>query len=644
MLLNVAGVRKAFGVDVVLRDVSFRIDRTEKVALVGRNGTGKSTLLKIITQQLEPDGGSVNLARGAKIGYLRQEAPVDPTKTVLEEAEEARRETLAIQNRLRELESRLEGSASEADLEEYATLHEHYMEMEGYSAERDMRTVLLRMGFTEDELSKSAASLSGGEKTRLALARLLLEQPDLLLLDEPTNHLDLQATEWLEGWLRGYPGAVLLVSHDRTFLGNFGGRVLDLREGTVKSYPGPYEKYWKLRQEEEVRQAELAKRQQQEIEKMDEYVRRFMNSQRTAQARGRLKQMEKLKAVAVAAPKQDKGMKASFGGASRSGDIVLSVEGLTMGFGAETLYKDLDWTVRYGERWGVVGENGAGKSTLIRNALGLLQPWSGKVRLGSHVGVGYFAQDTATLDPEVSPLDTLVYNFDLLPADARNLLGRFLLSGDDVYRPIKTLSGGEKNKLVLATLTTLHPNLLILDEPTNHLDMASREALAAVLNEFKGTLILVSHDRWLLDQVTDHTFDLRRSGAVTYAASYGVYHNRTSAPAVSRPSPAQAKGGTLAAALKLAAGSATAEKTSLSPRELSKEIARVERLVADIEDQVHQAEQELADLESTLANLPPTADVLALTQSHAGLKEQISGLMSSWEEQSHRLEELRASQ
>ncbi len=463
-------------------------------------------------------------------------------------------------------------------------------------------------------------------------------------MDEPTNHLDLQATEWLEGWLRGYPGAVLLVSHDRAFLGNFGGRVLDLRDGAVKSYPGPYEKYWKLRQEEEVRQTEVAKRQQQEIDKLDEYVRRFMNSQRTAQARGRLKQMDKLKAVAVTAPKQEKGMRASFGGASRSGDIVLSVEGLSMGFGSETLYKDLNWTVRYGERWGVVGENGAGKSTLIRNALGLLAPWSGKVRLGSHVGVGYFAQDTATLDPEVTPLDTLVYNFDLLPADARNLLSRFLLTGDDVYRPIKTLSGGEKNKLVLASLTTLHPNLLVLDEPTNHLDMASREALCAVLNEFKGTLILVSHDRWLLDQVTDHTFDLRRSGAVTYPASYGVYHTRTSSPAVPRAAPAPAKGGTLQAALKLAAGTATAEKPALSPRELSKEIARLERLVAELEDQVHEAEQELVDLENTLANLPPTADVLALTQSHSGLQEQIAGLMSTWEEQSEKLEQLRAAQ
>jgi ATP-binding cassette subfamily F protein 3 len=631
VLLNVAGVKKAFGVDSILEGVNFRVDRREKLALVGRNGSGKSTLLKIITGQLQPDSGSVALARGAKIGYLRQEAPVDPTRSVLEEAEESRKEALAIQARLKALESKIENNATNEDLEEYATLHEHYVEMEGYSAERDMRTVLLRMGFNEEELSKSAAKLSGGEKTRLALARLLLEQPDLLLLDEPTNHLDLQAAEWLEGWLRSYPGAVLLVSHDRAFLNGFGDRILDLREGTVKSYPGPYEKYLKLREEEEVRLAEVAKRQQQDIEKLDEYVRRFMNSQRTAQARGRLKQMEKLKASAVAAPKNEKGMKAGFKAAHRSGEVAVEVEGLGMAFGEHRLYSNLDWTVRYGERWGVVGENGTGKSTLVRNILGLLAPLQGRAQLGSKIASAYFAQDATTLDLEKSPLDTLVWDFDLLPADARNLLGRFLITGDDVYRPIKTLSGGEKNKLVLATLTTLHPNLLILDEPTNHLDMASREALAIVLKEFKGTLILVSHDRWLLDEVTDHTLDLRKTGAVLYPGNYSRYR-------------AASKQGQGQRVTKVQPTSVGAAKPTLTPRELSKEIQRVEKLVEDLEEQVREAERDLAELEQTLANLPPTADVLALTQSHSGMQERIAGLMSAWEEQSVRAEELRAQQ
>jgi ATP-binding cassette subfamily F protein 3 len=627
VLLNVAGVKKSFGPDQILTGVTFRIDRREKVAMVGRNGTGKSTLLKIITHQLEPDTGSVNLARGAKIGYLRQEAAFDTGKTVLEEAEESRREALNIKARIDELEIRLDNGPTDAEMEEFATLHEHYAEMEGYSAERDLRTVLQRMGFSEDELDKPASALSGGEKTRLALSRLLLEQPDLLLLDEPTNHLDLQATEWLEGWLRSYPGAVLLVSHDRAFLSNVGDRVLEMRDGSVKSYPGPFDKYLKLKSEEEERQAEVARRQQLEIDKMDEYVRRFMNSQRTAQARGRQKLMNRLIASKVEAPKADKGMKAGFQAAHRSGEIAVETEKLSMALGGQKLFQELDWVVRWGDRWGVIGDNGSGKSTLVKLALGLLDPVSGKAKLGSKIVAGYFAQDTVSLNPDQSPLDYLVWEFDLLPADARNLLGRFLITGDDVYRPVKTLSGGEKNKLVLASLTTLHPNLLVLDEPTNHLDMDSREALAEVLKEYKGTLILVSHDRWLLEQVTDHTLDLRRTGAVIYDGNYAEYHRRMLRNATAAP-----KGRVL---------DTSSPKIALSPRELSKEISKTEKLVEDLERSIHDREKEMIDLEAKLANLPGDADVFALTNRHGALQEEIAAHMSTWEEKTIYLEELR---
>lgn len=250
MLLSVSNITKTYGVDIILTGASFRLEAHEKVALVGRNGAGKSTLLKIITQQIEPDTGNVQLLRGAKVGYLRQEVPVDEGRTVIEEAEEAVKQHLEVRARLEVLEQRLEHEPSEEDLEEYALLHEHFAEAEGYSAEQDLRTVLLKMGFTEDEFSKPTAKLSGGEKTRLAIARLLLEEPDLLILDEPTNHLDLQATEWLEGWIRGYHGAVLLVSHDRTFLDNTAERVLELTDGQIRAYPGPFEKYRKLKQEE----------------------------------------------------------------------------------------------------------------------------------------------------------------------------------------------------------------------------------------------------------------------------------------------------------------------------------------------------------------------------------------------------------
>jgi ATP-binding cassette subfamily F protein 3 len=671
VLLSVSNVAKSYGVDQILTGVSFRLERGEKVALVGRNGAGKTTLLKLITEQEKPDNGAIQLTRGAKVGYLRQEAPVSLGRSVIEEAQSAVERQLELQTRLEELEKRLENAPTQDELDEYALLHEHFMEAEGYSAERDVRVVLLRMGFTEDEFNKPTAKLSGGEKTRLAIARLLLEEPDLLILDEPTNHLDLQATEWLEGWLRQYHGAVLLVSHDRAFLDNTAERVLEMRDGTVKAYPGPFVKYLELRAAEEARQAEVARRQEQDIAKLDEFVRRFMNSQRTAQARGRLKLMNRLVANKVDAPKADKGIKGGFAEAKRSGDNVVVCEKLSVGFQGGTgfqpvslqghpgpesgisgkmpeethgqdghatvLFQNLDWTVRIGERWGVIGENGSGKSTLMKVLLGHLDALSGRARLGANVAAGYFSQDASDLDHEESPLDMMMWDLDLTPVEARNLLGRFLITGDDVYRPIKTLSGGEKNKLSLARLTQISPNLLILDEPTNHLDMASRDALAEILREYTGTLILVSHDRYLLGQVTDHTLDIRKAGPIQFPGSYTEYRaraNKTAAPAKAvSPAPTIPK---------LLDGKSPSEEPALSPRELSKEIERMTKVVAQVEAEIAQREEDIQTLETKLANVDPTADVYALSMEYQRMKEELEGTMSAWEEQSTRLEKLQA--
>ena len=627
MILSVSRVAKAFGPDVVLRDCTFRIDAREKVALVGRNGAGKSTLLRIITGQYAPDTGNVLLQRGAKVGYLRQEKPVDEGRTVLEEAQTALARQLELKTRLTELEAKMEaGSADDEDLEEYALVHEHFLEAEGYSAETDLKVVLQRMGFTEEDFSKPTAKLSGGERTRLAIARLLLEEPDLLILDEPTNHLDLQATEWLESWVRAYHGAVLLVSHDRTFLDATAERVLEMKDGSVRSWPGPFEKYLKLKEEEDARLADVARKQADEIAKLDEYVRRFINTQRTAQARGRRKIMERLIESKIDAPKNDKGIKAGFGDAKRSGDIVVETQKATIGFADESLFQDFDWTVRYGERWGIIGENGSGKSTLMKVAMGVMEPLSGRARLGAGVVAGYFTQDGDDLDPDESPLDTLVYDLDMKPPEARNLLGRFLISGDDVYRPIKTMSGGEKNKLSLAKLTQINPNLLVLDEPTNHLDMASRDALVDVLRDYKGTLILISHDRWLLSQTVDHILDVRRAGPIIYPGGYNDY--RSGKKAISETS-------------KSNVPTAAPKEPTMTPRELSKEIERMEKLVAQIEDEVHRHEEEIKAVEALLSDLPAGADVLQLTQDHQMWQERLEGQMSAWEENTHRLEELR---
>ncbi len=635
MLLSVTNVCKSFGIDPILTDVSFRLDAREKVALVGRNGTGKTTLLRILTGQMERDGGSVQLARGAKVGYLRQEERVDPDATVLEEAQRALEGQLAMRARLDELEAKMEQGPSDEDLEEFALLHERFVEQGGYSAERDIRVVLQRMGFAEEDFERPAAKLSGGEKTRLALARLLLEEPDLLILDEPTNHLDLQATEWLEGWVRAYHGAVLLVSHDRTFLQNACQRVLELRGTQIQSFPGDFAQYLRLRAEEDARLAEQAAKQEQEIAKLDEYVRRFMNSQRTAQARGRLKLMNKLIEEKVDAPHEQKGMRAGFGKASRSGADVVVCEGLKVGFPGATLIESLDWTVRWGERWGVIGDNGAGKSTLIKVLLGKLQPLAGRGKLGSRIHLGYFAQDVAGLDLDMSPLDYMVWEARMDAGPARDLLGRFLFTGDDVFRPIRSLSGGEKNKLSLAYLTQQNPNLLVLDEPTNHLDIDSREALAEVLKEYRGTLILISHDRWLLSQVTERTLDIRRTGPVIYPGSYPEYRAWLAAPGKTAD---KARKG------RATATNSEGEEQRLSPREISKEIVRVQKLVDELEELVAQDEFALKRCEETLAHLPTDADVLALTMEHSQLGETLAGRLAAWEEQSLKLESLRAMQ
>ncbi len=594
------------------------------MALVGRNGSGKTTLLKILCGEMEPDTGTVQVSKGAKIGYLSQRSAVTKGRTVLEEALSAVEERAAVWHRMEELEKLLDHEPTSEQLEEYAVLHERFVEAEGYALEGQVRSVLQRLGFTESEFEKSTDELSGGQATRLGLARLLLEEPDLLILDEPTNHLDLEATEWLEGWVRRYPGAVLVVSHDRVFLEAVGDKVVEMRDGKLFAYPGPFEHYLRVREEEMERQTEVAKRQDQQIAKMDEYVRRFMNSQRTAQARGRLKLMNRLEANKVEAPKKEKLMMGTFQAEKRSGVVATEVHKLTIGYD-KPLFEGLDWTVRYGERWGVVGQNGIGKSTLIKTIMGEVAPLAGKSKVGSNVELGYFSQDARDLDPEQSPLDLLVWECDMPPNEARNLLGQFLLSGDDVFRPMKTLSGGEQNKVALARLSRMNPNLLVLDEPTNHLDRESRERLAGLLSEFNGTLILVSHDRWLLGKVTNHTLDLRRDGARQFGGSYAEYRR---AP-VQTPTKAPTKGKAVEVI-----------RPTLTQRELSKLIAASERELRSAEAEVGKLELELKQVEERLAN--PGEHATALSHKYADIQAALNLAMGNWEKVASELEELRA--
>ncbi len=639
MLLSVNKVRKLFGIDIILEDVSFRLERHEKVALVGRNGAGKTTLLKLLTHHYLPDGGSIQFEKGARVGYLSQSVLPDSEQSVLEVATEARQHIVDLDKRLKELEVLMAESANSELLDEYSLLQEHFLMQGGYSIESDLKVVLGKLGFEEEEFSKPISALSGGERTRLSLAKLLLEEPDLLILDEPTNHLDMDAIEWLEAWIRGYQGAVLLVSHDRTFLNAVSQKTLELRFGMMRSFPGGYDRYVVLAEEEDDRIRDLAEKQGEQMAKMDEFVRRFMNSQRTAQARGRLKHLEKLKANAVIVPDKQKGINASFKAKTRTGDIVLDCKGVSKSFGEQKLFSNLNWQVRWGEKWGVIGVNGAGKSTLIRIALGEMDLDSGFIKMGANVRLGYFNQDASFENLKVSALEVVCGRTGLEMGPARSLLGRFLISGDDALRRLSTFSGGERVKIALACLMGQEPNVLVLDEPTNHLDIDSREALAEVLQEFNGTLIMISHDRWMLDMVTHHTLDLRHDESPSYEGCYTEYRKWRN----SRQSkvPANPNAG-LSVAYATQGSSATA--TLLSPRELSKEIGRLTKLVETTESDVTSYEEKKASIEKSMATETNPAKLVELSHKFAEVQRATESSFNKWSKYSEQLDQLRSQQ
>jgi len=625
MLVTVSHLAKGFANEIVLEDVSFRVAQGSTTAIVGRNGCGKSTLLRILVGEEQADSGSVTLASGTRVAYMSQSQAESAERTVWDEVMRAQSELASLRDRLADLTARMEAGDEDPDLlEEFALLQERFLDEEGYSLDHDARSVLSKLGIEEAEFERRVGDLSGGQATRVALARMLLAEPDLIILDEPTNHLDLDATEWLERWIHGYHGTVLLVSHDRRFLEATADHFVELRGGRAFEYPGSYSQYVRLRSEEAERTARTAKKEAAQAAALDEYVRRFMGSERTAQARGRLKQLEKLEASRTEVLKDERGMAAGFVKAPRSGNIAVECKSLEWGYDGVPLLPALDWTVRYGERWGMVGENGAGKSTLAKTLLGIMDPVQGTAKLGSAIRLGYFAQDAQDLDPAKTALHHLVYGFDLTEGQARSLLGRFLLGGDDVLRPVSSLSGGERNKLVLAMITQAAPNLLVLDEPTNHLDMDSREALAETLNEFEGTLILVSHDRWLLGELTDHTLDVRKAGCAVFPGSFSDYRLQRERTPATRA---------------IGMGEAPAA-VGMTQRELSKAIQEAMREVENREAEVARLEREMEALSARLSAPEPGDNLTALGRDHSALTAKIATAIGQWEAACIQLESL----
>ena len=547
-ILTVSNLEKSYGTELLFRDVTFSIAAGQKMGLVGRNGCGKTTLLRVLLGQELPDGGKVALAAGRRLGYLRQEAPVHPEHTLLEEVQTVFAPLRAMEAGMQELEQAMETAQSDEELEQtmeaYSEARDAFDAAGGYHYAADLDLVLEKLGFSEADHEKLVGACSGGEQTRLALAKIVLSKPDLLILDEPTNHLDINATEWLEGFLKAYEGAVLLVSHDRYFLDAVADSIADIENQQLTVYKGNYSHFRRQKEEQYERQQALYEQQQAEVARLEDLIKRNMGGNATQskirnKTRGRIERMDR-----VDRPTTDtSAMRAGFDaeGAGRIGREVLRAEHVAKTFGDRTLFSDLDFLMERGDRVGLVGPNGAGKTTLVKMILGTEQPTRGGLTLGHNVRLAYFSQHAAdSLAPGQNVLSTIQDMDDMTETAARNYLARFLFIGDDVYKTVQMLSGGEKNKLALARMILEPCNLLILDEPTNHLDIASCESLTDMLSGYAGTLLLISHDRYLLNATTTKTLALSGSGPATlfegnYAAWRDVQRQAEARPAKKTP-------------------------------------------------------------------------------------------------------------
>ncbi len=527
-LATLNNLEKTFGKRVMFDHLNLTIYEGERIGLIGDNGSGKTTLFRMLAGEMSPDVGSVSISRGVKIGWLQQDPTFDPTNTVMDEAELAFAKLHALSHRLHELEHLMADHAGEelqATLDDYQHV-QHDFELEGGFAWRHkLEATLLGVGLTESHWEQKVDTLSGGQRSRLALAKLLISSPDLLLLDEPTNHLDLSAIEWLQNYLLNFSGAVLLVSHDRYLLDKLATRIAWLTRRQISSYKGNYSNFVEQKALQELTQQRHYQEQQADIEKQKEFIRRFGAGQRSKEAKGREKRLNRLLASdqMIAGVQQSKKINLSLETDQRAGDQVLDVRELTKAYDEKLLWKEIKFHIVRGERIGVIGPNGSGKTTLLEVLLGRRDADAGKLKWGANLQIGYYDQRLDDLNPENTVIEELNEGRDLPDQVLKDTLGLFLFRGDDVFKPVSLLSGGERARIRLAQLLIDQPNVLILDEPTNHLDVGSCEALENALRDFPGTLIFVSHDRYFIDRVAKRLLILDPPGLKDFEGNYSAW-------------------------------------------------------------------------------------------------------------------------
>jgi ATPase subunit of ABC transporter with duplicated ATPase domains len=527
-VIRLDGIGKQHGRQILFMEASAAINRGEKVGLVGPNGSGKTTIFRLITREEQPDGGQVSVDRGVTIGYFSQDVGEMTGKSVVAETMDGAGPISAIASELAELEHALADpdrlDEMEALVDRFGHVQARYEELGGYALDARAREILSGLGFSQEVMDGDTGALSGGWKMRVALAKILLMRPDALLLDEPTNHLDIESIIWLETYLKGYEGALVITSHDREFMNRIVTKILEIDGGEITTYSGNYEFYEKQRALNEIHAEAQFDRQQAMLAKEEAFIARFKaRASHAAQVQSRVKKLDKIERIE--APKRRKSVQFDFKPAPRSGDDVCNVQGLKKAYGSKKIYDNFDMLIRRRERWCVMGINGAGKSTLLKLIAGASQVDAGSIAVGASVKVGYFAQHAMELlKPENSVWDELFNEFPLASIGAlRTLAGVFGFSGDDVEKPCRILSGGEKARLVLAKMLFDPPNFLILDEPTNHLDMTTKEMLVEALKNFEGTMLFVSHDRNFLGMLSNRVLELTAEGPHLYGGGYTEY-------------------------------------------------------------------------------------------------------------------------
>ena len=631
ILLTLQNVNKSFVMNEVLKDVSLTLQSGQRMGLVGVNGSGKSTLFKLISGAMEPDSGTVSLVRGTTVGMLTQDADIQSDLTIQQELERVFEPVRQMEARLRQMEAEMaekheDAAAFEQLSHAYSRLMDRFEDAGGYEWPSRIQGVLAGLGFARGRETQPASLLSGGEKTRLCLARLLLTQPDLLMLDEPTNHLDLASTQWLEETLKKYRGTVLVISHDRYFLNAVCDCMAELSMKRLTQYTGNYDRFAVQRQANLERQLKEYKLQQAEIARQEAIIARYRmyNREKSIKAaESREKRLEKLERIEK--PMSEQKVRFNFTARRRTGDDVLMVKDLKKGFEGRTLFEHLDLHLRAGDRVAVIGPNGVGKTTLLNIIAGKLHQDAGTVAFGSNIDLGYYDQQQAQLHPEKTVLDELWDDFPRLEADRiRGVLALFLLTGEDVFQTVGTLSGGERGRVALAKLMLKQDNVLLLDEPTNHLDMDSREVLEAALDDFEGTILTVSHDRYFINKVATKVIEMSPEGAVEYLGNYDDYLEKKRI---------------------LEAGEEEALLGGVTRTQQDKEKRRA-RLAKESEkalrQRLKQAEADIAATEQRISDLEAqmgTPEVYAnpaesarVAREHKKAQQQLDGLYELWEE------------